>query len=120
MVPALRAVGATSEETDKFVASVSARTQTLGLNTEQSGRLLEAFAQVLSKGKLQAEELNQQISELDGAFRTQFADALGVTTEALNELISQSQITADIFVKTVNKMENGVEALQRRVKNVET
>ena len=117
MVPALRAVGATSDETDKFVASVSARTQTLGLNTEQSGRLLEAFAQVLSKGKLQAEELNQQISELDGAFRTQFADALGVTTEALNELISQSQITADIFVKTVNKMENGVEALQRRVKN---
>lgn len=117
MIPALQAVGATADESDRFIASISARSATLGLNTEQSGRLLEAFAQVLSKGKLQAEELNQQISELDGAFRVQFADALGVTTEALNELISSSQITADVFVKTVNKMENGVEELERRVKN---
>lgn len=117
MIPALQAVGTSAADSDKFIAAVSARSQTLGLNTEQSGRLLEAFAQVLSKGKLQAEELNQQISELDGAFRVQFADALGVTTEALNELISSSQITADVFVDTVNKMENGVEELENRVKN---
>ena len=117
MIPALEAVGTSADESDRFIASISARSATLGLNSEQSGRLLEAFAQVLSKGKLQAEELNQQISELDGAFRTQFADALGVTTEALNELISDSQITADVFVKTVNKMQNGIEALQKRVKD---
>lgn len=117
MIPALKAVGTSAGDSDKFIAAISARSQTLGLNTEQSGRLLEAFAQVLSKGKLQAEELNQQISELDGAFRTQFADALGVTSAALNELISDSKITADVFVKTVNKMQNGVDELAKRVKN---
>jgi len=115
MIPALQAVGTSSKDSDNFIEQISARTQTLGLNTEQSGRLLEAFAQVLSKGKLQAEELNQQISELDGAFRTQFADALGVSSAALNDLISSSQITADVFVETVNKMSNGAEALKQRI-----
>ena len=115
MIPALKAVGTSAEDSDKFIEAISARSQTLGLNTEQSGRLLEAFAQVLSKGKLQAEELNQQISELDGAFRTQLADALGVTTAELTEMISNSEITADVFVEAMNKMEHGVEALRARV-----
>ena len=115
MIPALKAVGASAAESDKFIEAISARSQTLGLNTEQSGRLLEAFAQVLSKGKLQAEELNQQISELDGAFRTQLADALGVTTAELNEMISAGEVTADVFVKAVNSMANGAEALRARV-----
>ena len=117
MIPALQAVGTSSADSDKFIEQISARTQTLGLNTEQSGRLLEAFAQVLSKGKLQAEELNQQISELDGAFRTQFAEALGVSTAELNDLISSSKITADVFVETVNKMSNGAEQLKKRIKD---
>ena len=115
MIPALKAVGTSAADSDKFIEAISARSQTLGLNTEQSGRLLEAFAQVLSKGKLQAEELNQQISELDGAFRTQLADALGVTTAELTEMISNSEITADVFIKAVNKMENGAEALRARI-----
>lgn len=116
MVPALQAVGASSSETDRFIEGISARTQTLGLNTEQSGRYLEAFAQVLSKGKLQSEELNQQISELDGSFRVQLADAIGVTTEELNQMIKDSEVTADVFVDAVNKMANGTEELIKRVK----
>jgi len=117
MVPALRAVGADSKKTSKFIESITARTQTLGLSTEESGRLFEAFAQVLSKGKLQAEELNQQISELDGAFRTQLADAIGVNVEALTKLVEAGKITAPIFVEAVIKMSNGVEELQRRIEN---
>lgn len=115
MVPALRAVGTNADDTNKFIEAISARTQTLGLNTEQSGRFMEAFAQVLSKGKLQSEELNQQISELDGAFRVQLADALGVSTEKLEDLIKTGKVTAPVFVKAVNQMENGVEALRGRV-----
>lgn len=115
MIPALKAIGTSAQDSDKFIEAISARSQTLGLNTEQSGRLLEAFAQVLSKGKLQAEELNQQISELDGAFRTQLADALGVTTAQLNEMITAGEVTADVFVKAVNNMANGAEALRARV-----
>ena len=116
MVPVLKSVGASSSETDRFIEGVSARTQTLGLNTEQSSRYLEAFAQVLSKGKLQSEELNQQISELDGSFRVQLADALEVTTEELNAMIKNSEVTAEVFVKAVNRMSNGTEELIKRVK----
>ena len=115
MVPSLRAVGVNAKDTSSFIESVAARSQTLGLNTEQSGRFLEAFAQVLSKGKLQAEELNQQISELDGAFRTQLADALMVTTAELEDMISSGEVTAKVFVKAFNEMENGAEELERRV-----
>ena len=115
MVPALKAVGASSQETDKFIEGIAARSQTLGLSTEESGRFMEAFAQVLSKGKLQAEELNQQISELDGSFRVQLADSLGVTTAELEKMIQNSEVTADVFVKSFNQMQNGADALKARV-----
>lgn len=117
MLPALQAVGTSSADSSRFVEALTARTQTLGLSTDESGRLFEAFAQVLSKGKLQAEELNQQISELDGAFRTQLADAIGVSTEQLTELVEEGAITAPVFVEAFLKMENGVEALQKRIES---
>lgn len=115
MIPSLVAIGVSAEDSDRFIEALTARTQTLGLNTEQSGRLLEAFAQVLSKGKLQSEELNQQISELDGAFRNQFAKSIGVTTSELEDLIAAGAITSTRFVKGVQNMENGVDALRLRV-----
>lgn len=117
IVPVLRAIGTTSQDTNKFIESLTARTQVLGLTTEASGRLQEAFAQVLSKGKLQAEELTQQISEVDGAFRTQFADALGVTVGQLQELVKNGEITSEVFVKTFLKMQNGAELLSAKVEN---
>jgi len=117
MIPALKAVGVNSKDSSKFIEAIAARTQTLGLNTEQSGRFLEAFAQVLSKGKLQAEELNQQISELDGAFRTQLADALNVTTQELEGMISNSRVTSKVFVEAVSKMANGAELLAAMVRD---
>ena len=117
IVPVLRAIGTTSDDTNRFIESLTARTQVLGLTTEASGRLQEAFAQVLSKGKLQAEELTQQISEVDGAFRTQFADALGVTIGQLQELVKNGEITSTVFVDTFLKMQNGAELLSAKVEN---
>lgn len=117
MIPALQGAGISSQESTQFIEALSARTQTLGLSADQSGRLVEAFAQVLSKGKLQAEELNQQISEADGAFRTQFAEALGITIERLSELTRQGQITSKEFVTGVIAMQNGVDTLAAKVAN---
>ena len=115
MVPALEAVGVNAEDSGKFLEGIAARTQTLGLNTEQTGRFMEAFAQVLSKGKLQSEELNQQISELDGAFRGQLAKSLGVTTQQLEDMIQNGEITSRVFVKAFNDMANGADALRERI-----
>ena len=115
IVPSLKNIGASSEDTTKFIDNLTARTQVLGLSTEESGRLMEAFAQVLSKGRLQGEELNQQISELDGAFRGQLAAALGVTTEELNKMVEGGEVTSDVFYKAFNTMQNGVELLQGKL-----
>jgi len=115
ITPALKDIGASADETDKFIENLTARTQVLGLTTEESGRLQEAFAQVLAKGKLQAEELTQQIAEVDGAFRTQFAQALGVTSAELQKLTEEGQITSSVFVKGVNAMNNGVEILKGNI-----
>lgn len=117
MIPALQSVGIGADESNQFIEALASRTQVLGLSSEQSGRLVEAFAQVLSKGKLQAEELNQQISEVDGAFRSQFAQALGITTAQLSELTAQGGVLSTDFVKNFLKMENGVEALRARVQS---
>ena len=115
MIPSLVAIGTESGKSDKFIEALTARTQTLGLNTEETGRLVEAFAQVLSKGRLSGEELNQQISELDGAFRGQFADALGISTAALTELVETGAVSSADFVDGVLKMRNGVDALADRI-----
>lgn len=73
LTPAILASGGSFAETEEVISALTARTTLLGLNTEQTGRYIEAFAQVMGKGKLQSEELTQQFSELDGALRAQLA-----------------------------------------------
>lgn len=115
LVPVLLAAGASSSEASAFITALTARTQTLGLSTEESGRYLEAFAQVISKGKLQGEELNQQISELDGSFRGQFAQSLGYTTQQLNAFVEEGSVGSDKVIKGFLGMSNGVEQLAGNV-----
>ena len=99
VAPAVMNAGGSMQEVSDVMASISARTTTLGLNTEQTGRYIEAFAQVMGKGKLQGEELNQQFSELDGALRGQIASYLrsekGINN--LSEAMEKGEVTADIF-----------------------
>lgn len=99
VAPAVMNAGGSMQDVSDVMATISARATTLGLNTEQTGRYIEAFAQVMGKGKLQGEELNQQFSELDGALRGQIATYLrtekGITN--LEEAMRKGEITADIF-----------------------
>lgn len=99
IAPAVLASGGSLEDVEAVIESLAAKTTQLGLNTEQSGRYIEAFAQVMGKGKLQSEELNQQFSELDGALRSQIALYLetryGITD--LNEAMKKGEVTAGLF-----------------------
>jgi tape measure domain-containing protein len=99
IAPAILAAGGSLSDVEAVVESLAAKTVQLGLNTEQSGRYIEAFAQVMGKGKLQAEELNQQFSELDGALRSQVALYLeaeyGITD--LNSAMRNGEVTAERF-----------------------
>lgn len=101
ITPAILASGGSLEETEQVMAALTARQTTLGLNTEQSGRYMEAFAQVMGKGKLQSEELTQQFSELDGALRAQIADYLKANEgiDNLEDAMKNGQVTASLFRK---------------------
>lgn len=99
LTPAILQSGGSMQETEEIIAAISARTVTLGLNTEQSGRYVEAFAQVMGKGKLQGEELNQQFSELDGALRGQIKSYLQ-TTKGITDFekaMQNGEITSELF-----------------------
>lgn len=104
IAPAIMNSGGSMQDVSDVMASLSARSTTLGLNTEQSGRYFEAFAQVMGKGKLQGEELNQQFSELDGALRGQVA-AYMEATHGITDFegaMQKGQITSALFMEAFN------------------
>jgi tape measure domain-containing protein len=83
-------------DTRDLFTSVAEASRVLGLSNDQVGRIFKAFEQILSKGTIQAEELRGQIGDsgLSGAYRI-FADALGVTTAELGDMMKAGQVFAD-------------------------
>lgn len=110
--PAILESGGTLKDTEDAIKSIAARTTMLGLNTEQAGRYIEAFAQVMGKGKLQGEELNQQFSELDGGLRGQLKNWLaankGITD--FEGAMKNGEITSGLFLQAF-------EAINEEVRN---
>ncbi|HEX6093824.1 MAG TPA: tape measure protein, partial [Dongiaceae bacterium] len=82
---------------DVFVAITEA-SATLGLSSEATGRALTALSQIMSKGKVSAEELRGQLGEaLPGAFQIA-ARAVGVTTQELDRMLQQGELLASDFL----------------------
>lgn len=99
LTPAILASGGSFQETEDAISALTARTTVLGLNSEQTGRYIEAFAQVMGKGKLQSEELTQQFSELDGALRAQLASYFKAEhgIDDLEQAMKDGEITSSLF-----------------------
>lgn len=67
----------------------------VGNTTETTSGILRAFEQILSKGKVQAEELRGQLGDrLPGAFQI-MAKSMGVTNAELDKMLEQGQVVAD-------------------------
>jgi len=101
--PAIMAAGGSLTDTQLVIETIAARTTMLGLNTEKTGRYIEAFAQVMGKGRLQGEELNQQFAELDGALRGQLASYFKAKygIENLSDAMQNSEITSQMFMEAM-------------------
>lgn len=95
------------EQTRKIFTSVSKAARALALSADDTAGIFRALTQVVSKGRVQAEELRGQIGErLPGAFQLA-ADAMGVTTEQLNKMMELGQVTAeDMLPKLADALEN--------------
>ena len=98
LTAATRGTALEGEGTQRLFTAISAASRTLGLSSEQTGRALVAFQQIISKGKVSQEELRQQLGEaLPGAMQVA-ARAFGVTTAQLDAMITKG-LDATEFVR---------------------
>lgn len=86
--------GIAQEEIKEIFLGTAEASAVLNLSTEETNGILKAFADMISKGTVQAEELKGQLGDrLPGAFQLA-AKAMGVTTAELNKMLADGQVLA--------------------------
>jgi tape measure domain-containing protein len=91
---------------DEIFRAFSNTFSALGKSSDVANRGLYAVQQMISKTKVNSEELNQQLAEaLPGANKL-FADALGVSTQALAKMMKKGEVLAvDVLPKVADQLE---------------
>ena len=85
----------TTAETRNLFTAVAEAARVNRTSVDDLNGVFRALEQMLSKGKIQAEELRGQLGDrMTGAFKL-FADGLGVTTEQLDSMLKTGQVVAD-------------------------
>ena len=102
--PVILATGGNINDVSAITESLSSRFVTFGLSADKSRRVMNGVVQAFSKGKLMAEELTQQISEADPAFRTDLAQAIGVTVQELGDMVKAGQVTNAVLLDAIPRM----------------
>lgn len=86
------------EQSRKVFESVAVAASAMGLSVEQQQRAFLALEQIVSKGKVSAEELRGQLGDaLPGAF-TIAAKAMGVTTQEFDKMLAKGEVMAEDFL----------------------
>ena len=104
LTAAATANGLSIKETEDIYKGLAAANVALGGDNERLQGILLATSQVLSKGKVQAEELRGQIGErLPGAFAL-FAESIGKTPKQLDKALNDGEVTVEDFLKFTSKL----------------
>ena len=104
LTAAATANGLSIKETEDIYKGLAAANVALGGDNERLQGILLATGQVLSKGKVQAEELRGQIGErLPGAFAL-FAEAIGKTPKELDQALNDGAVTVEDFLTFTEKL----------------
>lgn len=100
-------------EMQMIFEKVSKSASMLGLSVEQQEGAFLAISQMMSKGTVQSEELRGQLGErLPGAFEV-MAQALGVTTMELGDMLKKGEVlAADVLPKFAIAYEKAIGADQ--------
>jgi tape measure domain-containing protein len=98
LTAATRGTAMEGEDTRKLFVALSTASRNYGMSTEQTGRAIQAFTQIISKGKVEQEELRGQLSEaIPGAMQIA-ARAFGVGTAELGKMVEKG-LEASKFAK---------------------
>ena len=94
------------EEGRKIFTAFSVASSKLGLSANEQAGIFKALEQMMSKGKIQAEELRGQLGDrMSRAFRL-FADAMGVSTAELDEMLKKGKVfSAEVLPKVREQLE---------------
>jgi tape measure domain-containing protein len=91
------------QDTEELFKGVSQAMAALGLNAQDASLIFLAFQQVISKGKVAAEELRGQIGErLPGAIQLA-AKSLGMTVADFSATLDRGEISANILLPKLAK-----------------
>lgn len=103
---AMRGTAMEGEQGRRIFESVTKAATALGLSADETSGMFNALQQMISKGKVQAEELRGQLGErLPGAFKMA-ADAMGVSTAELDNMLKQGQVLAtDLLPKLADQLD---------------
>lgn len=99
--PVILATGGNLGNVSAVTEALSSRFVAFGKSAEESRRIMNGVIQAFGKGKLQAEELTQQIGEADPAFKTDLAGAIGVTVAKLEEMVKNGEVNSAMLMKTL-------------------
>jgi tape measure domain-containing protein len=98
LLAAARDTTITDQQTKLIFTSIAEGSTALGLSADQTQGALLALTQMLSKGKVQAEELRGQLGErLPGAFQIA-AKAMGMSTAELDKFMQDGKLIAEDFL----------------------
>jgi tape measure domain-containing protein len=97
--PVILQSGGTIRDVSDITEALASRFAAFGLSADASRRVMNGVIQAFAKGKLQAEELTQQISEADPAFKVDLANALKVTIQQLEAMVKAGQVTTDVLIE---------------------
>ena len=88
----------TSQETQDIYLGVAEAATAMQMKQEDVNGVFRAFSQIMSKGKLQAEEIRGQIGErLPGAFELA-ARSIGKNSEQLSEMLERGEVLSQEFI----------------------
>ena len=102
--PVILNTGGSLQDVSNITEALASRFAAFGISGDRARRVTNGIIQAFAKGKLQAEELTQQISEADSAFKTDFAEALNVSVEELEKLVKAGAITVDVLTKALPRL----------------
>lgn len=114
------AAGVQIDDTTRFLKAFSNIALVTGANTDEANRAIVAITQVFGKGKLQAEELNQQLGEAMPATLKLLRDQLHVTQPELMNLVKTGKITGEDLIKAFTQIGESKKFLDGATKGAET
>lgn len=92
---AAKTAGLSIEDTKMVFEAAAEASTAFGLSADDTQGVLRAFTQMLSKGRVNAEELRQQLGDRLPVAVPLMAKALGLTTQQLDKMMEQGQVLSN-------------------------